>query len=185
MRPLKYGIGIRPGRTISQVSERHATEFSPARRPSDRPGYISQPFARLWNAARWSGWNSWKPTTLIWCWARICRAPLRRWVPGAQRADDPPGLLCELPSRLKVAIVKLATGGSAIGLGRATVGLMSTAFFSSRTGSLPVEVPSPAAGTAVGPLLGTADSLGFDSAWALEVLSESLWEPGFKSPWNQ
>jgi hypothetical protein len=39
----------------------------------------------------------------------------------------PPRLVCELPSRLKLAIVKLATGGSAIGAGRAAVGFTSTA----------------------------------------------------------
>ena len=120
------------------MSERQATEFSPARRPIERPGYISQPLARLRNAARWLGWNSWKPTTLIWCCARIWSAPFIRWVPGPKRAAEPPCWLCELPSRLKVAILKVATGGSAIGLGRTAVGLMSTAFFSSRTETLPV-----------------------------------------------
>src|SRR3954454_247720 len=159
MLPWKYGIGIRPGRTISQVSERQATEFSPARRPIESPGYISQPLARARNALRWSGWNSWNPTTLILCWARICRAPFIRCVPGAKWAEEPPALLCELPSRLKVAIVKLATGGSAIGFGRAAAGLTSTALRSSFVETLPVYF-SPLAGTAVGLLLGAADSLG-------------------------
>src|ERR1700712_4492888 len=94
--------------TRSQVSVRQATEFSPALRPIERPGYIAHPVACRWNAWRWSGWNSWKPATLTWCWARIWSAPGIRATPDAIPGLAPPLAVCELPSRLKVAIVNVA-----------------------------------------------------------------------------
>ncbi len=180
MRPLKYGIGIRPGLTISQVSARQATEFSPARRPIVSPGYICQSLARWRKAWRWSGWNSWKPTTEIWCWPRTSNAPLSRCGPDPIRALCPPLLVWELPSRLKLAMLKVTTGGSAIGGGREAAGLTSTAARSSRGVILPLYF-EVALGMADADALGVGLTPGSTLAFASAPLSES----GLRSPRNQ
>src|SRR6476619_165692 len=126
--------------TSCQVSSRQATEFSPARRPIVSPGHVDQPCARAAKAARWLGWNSCRPTTLMACCASTEITPFTRWVPPAIPGFAPPLLVWVLPRTLKVAIVKSATGGSSLGLGRGTAGLASTGFVLSNGAALPVKI---------------------------------------------